>query len=138
MSLRVKTEDGDLIVSGKGKDGKDGKDGGGDIVWLYLDTSKQAIQIENINNCHFPVISSHIFESGYTYTVTGGVLVIYAGNDGWGRYIQVNGTVRNIASETVTPVSGQPTVFKFVSGAKWILGIPKPCIEEFGVSIVSI
>lgn len=27
MSLRVKTEDGDLIVSGKGKDGKDGKDG---------------------------------------------------------------------------------------------------------------
>ena len=27
MSVRVKTEDGDLIVSGKGKDGKDGTSG---------------------------------------------------------------------------------------------------------------
>lgn len=112
---------------------------GGDLEWFFIDTNNQAIQIENIDNCHFPVVSSYMRETDYTTAVTGGVLGVYgASSSSPNKFVRIKGTVRDVDTDSAVPVSGQPTVFRFTANAKLIIGIPKPYIEQFGVSIVSI
>lgn len=66
MSVRIKTEDGDLIVSGKGKDGKDGKDGGGLIEWFLID-DKHTITWDNETDTTY--MASGTYYAGSHYSI---------------------------------------------------------------------
>ena len=133
MSVRIKTEDGDLIVSGKGKNGKDG---GGDIEWLYYDGSKHAIQVKNIGDYRFPIVLSYVSETNVLNPKSGGVLFVYT--SGSEIYLNIKPTDGTIAVPKDTiPESGEPVAFDYGAYVKMILGIPKSCIKEYGISIVN-
>ena len=122
MSVRIKTEDGDLIVSGKGKDGKDG---GGEIAWFLVD-KEHSITWDNKRNDGF--VATGTYYTGSTHYI---IYCMTVGED----------YVTFYSHEAGKTTGSSPMIRKmyYVSASDTgiIVGIPKYVVEECNIKQIT-